>query len=72
MATLNQIYIALDKLDIVQGEKENALSHVATAMSELNALQETLNEFQVKGRESVDTLLGCMMEIDKMTGDNNG
>lgn len=72
MATLNLIYKAVEQLDIVDGDKQAALRQIGMAISELVTLQQTLDEFQVKGRTNVDTLLGCMLEIDKMTGEDNG
>jgi hypothetical protein len=42
--------------------------HINTAISELAALLESLDEVEVKGRQNVDTLLGCMMAVDAIIG----
>ena len=42
--------------------------HAKNAIGELHGLQMELNEVEVKGRQKVDTLLGCMMAIDAIIG----
>lgn len=41
---------------------------INTAISELTALLESLDNIEVKGRQNVDTLLGCMMAIEAIIG----
>lgn len=66
MISLKQIMSALDSLDI------NA-DHIAIATAELQMLQGELDDVSVKGRQKIDTLLGCMMAIDAIIGeDTNG
>lgn len=67
MVTLGQIIPAL----ISVGVKEN---HIGNAITELRALLSELDEVEVKGRQNVDTLLGCMMAIEAIIGkeDANG
>ena len=45
--------------------------HIATAIDELKIALTELDEVEVKGRNNVDTLLGCMMAIEAIIGDNN-
>ena len=49
-------------------------THIDKAMDELCALLAELDEVEVKGRQNVDTLLGCMMALDAIIGkeDANG
>ena len=42
--------------------------HIENAIKELRALQDELDEVEVKGRNKVDTLLGCMMALDAIIG----
>lgn len=42
--------------------------HIEKAIIELAALQGELDEVEVKGRQKVDTLLGCMMALDAIIG----
>lgn len=70
MINLKQLIPALLMLGV-------SADHVNNAIDELNALLEELNNIEVKGRQSVDTLLGCMMAIDSIVGnqrkgDGNG
>ena len=59
--TLKQLIPALISLG-VDGE------HIEKAIAELNALLAELDEVEVKGRQNVDTLLGCMMAIEAIVG----
>lgn len=43
--------------------------HIEAAMDELRGLLAELDEVEVKGRQNVDTLLGCMMAIEAIVGD---
>lgn len=43
--------------------------HVELAIDELRGLLAELDEVEVKGREKVDSLLGCMLAIDAIIGD---
>ena len=60
--TLKQLIPALISL----GANEE---HIELAIAELKALLTELDEVEVKGRQKVDTLLGCMMAIDAIIGD---
>ena len=42
--------------------------HIEQAISELCALLAELDEVEVKGRNKVDTLLGCMMALEAIIG----
>lgn len=60
--TLKQIIPALISIGV-------STEHIEAAMEELRGLLAELNEVEVKGRQSVDTLLGCMMAIDAIIGE---
>ena len=62
MITLKQIIPALQTLGV-------STDHIEVAMAELRGLLAELDEVEVKGRQKVDTLLGCMMAIDAIIGD---
>ena len=49
------------------------ITHLEVAIAKLHEMQTALDEVEVKGRKSVDTLLGCMMAIEQIIGvDNHG
>ena len=43
--------------------------NIYAAINELQNLLVELDEVEVKGRQNVDTLLGCMMAIEAIVGD---
>lgn len=59
--TLKNIIRALVSLDI-------PTERVDHAVTELEAMLDELDEVPVKGRENVDTLLGCMMAVEAIIG----
>ena len=58
---LNQIISALNALGV-------STEHIDLAIAELRGLLAELDEVEVKGRQQVDTLLGCMMAIEAIIG----
>lgn len=61
MVTLKQLIPALISIGV-------SAEHVELAINELLALLAELDEVEVKGRQNVDTLLGCMMAIESIIG----
>lgn len=61
MITLKQLIPALLNLGV-------DVEHINIAIDELTALLAALDDVEVKGRERVDTLLGCMMALDMIIG----
>ena len=62
---LNQIIPALNALGV-------SAEHIDLAIAELRGLLAELDEVEVKGRQNVDTLLGCMMAIETIIGKDGG
>ena len=60
--TLKQLIPALISIGV-------SVEHIDLAITELRGLLAELDEVEVKGRQSVDTLLGCMMAIDAIIGE---
>lgn len=72
MITLRQIYSAIDSLKC-GGDKDASLEQLSSAIDALEDAVKSMDELTVKGRNSVDTLLGCMMAVEQIIGeDNNG
>ena len=72
MVTLRQIYSAIDSLKC-NGDKDAALEQLSSAIDALEDAVKSMEELTVKGRDNVDILLGCMMAIEAIIGeDNNG
>lgn len=67
MITLKQLIPALLSLGV-------GVEHIEAAIDELRGLLAELDEVTVKGRQQVDTLLGCMMALEQIIGkeNNNG
>lgn len=61
MITLKQLIPALSCVGV-------DAEHIEAAIAELTTLLAELDEVEVKGRQSVDTLLGCMMAIEAIIG----
>lgn len=61
MITLKQLIPALLSLGV-------SVEHIEAAIDELRGLLAELDEVTVKGRQQVDTLLGCMMAIEAIVG----
>lgn len=62
MVTLKQLIPALISLGI-------DIEHIHNAINELSSLLEEMDEVEVKGRQKVDTLLGCMMAVEAILGE---
>lgn len=60
--TLKQLIPALITLGV-------SAQHIELAIDELHGLLAELDEVEVKGRQKVDTLLGCMMAIESIIGE---
>ena len=65
MITLKQIIPALISIGV-------SVDHIEAAIDELRGLLAELDEVEVKGRQNVDTLLGCMMAIETIIGKDGG
>ena len=65
MVSLKQIAVALISLGVSE-------EHIELAIAELRGLLAELDEVEVKGRQNVDTLLGCMMAIEAIIGKDGG
>jgi prefoldin subunit 5 len=63
--TLKNIISALVSLDIPTESIDKAVSFLEEMLQELD-------EVPVKGRQNVDTLLGCMMAIEAIIGEDGG
>lgn len=61
MISLKQLIPALVSLGVSE-------QHIELAIAELRGLLAELDEVEVKGRQQVDTLLGCMMALDAIIG----
>ena len=62
MISLKQLIPALQSLGI-------SAEHIELAIAELDGLLAELDDVEVKGRQQVDTLLGCMMALDAIIGE---
>lgn len=60
--TLKQLIPALISLGVDKSKANEAIHALQDLLAELD-------EVEVKGRQSVDTLLGCMMAIEAIIGE---
>lgn len=63
MITLKQLIPALVSLGVEE-------TRIVAAIGALSALLSELDEVEVKGRQNVDTLLGCMMAVEAIIGED--
>lgn len=68
MYSLEQIRAAVDALETVDGEKNLAVEKIDHAIVSLKMAQDELDGLAVKGRKTIDTLLGCMLAVDAVIG----
>lgn len=61
MANLKQLKFTLNNLGIESGK-------VDIAISALEEVSESLEKITVQGREAIDQMLGCMMGIEQIIG----
>jgi hypothetical protein len=67
MVTLFEIKNALEHIDAEDGDTD--VSYIGNAISSLKTAQEAMNTISVRGRNNLDALLGCMMAIDLIIGE---
>ena len=68
MANLKQVRYTLANLDAIDGDKSTL--YVDKAIESLETAKEALNTISVRGRENLDQLLGVMLGIDMILGDD--
>lgn len=65
--------VSLVKVKAAAYELGIDISHAEKAIAELRDFLDVLDGVSVKGRDNVDTLLGCMMAVESIIGeDKNG
>lgn len=65
--------VSLLKVKVAAYELGIDITHAEKAIAELRDFLDVLDGVSVKGRNNVDTLLGCMMAVEQIIGeDNNG
>lgn len=69
MVNLKQVKYTLEHLDIIDGDKST--QYVDDAITALETAAEALNTIGVRGKENLDRLLGIMLGIDMILGNNN-
>lgn len=69
MVSLIEIKLALD--GIQKESRDDCAEYIDEAIEKLKTAQEALNTISVRGRHDVDALLGCMLGIDLIIGEEN-
>lgn len=74
MVTIKQVRSAIENLIQYGGNKDAVLECLDCAIDAVKNALSGMDELTVKGRDNVDTLLGCMMAIEQIVGEdkNNG
>ena len=67
MVTLKEIKAVLEEIESESGDK--GIEYIEAAIANLCTAQEALNTVSVRGRDSVDKLLGCMVGLDMIIGE---
>ena len=63
--------VSLLKVKAAAHELGIDITHAEKAIGELRDFLNVLDGVSVKGRNNVDTLLGCMMAVEQIIGDEN-
>ena len=66
MITLEKIK---ETLQNIKGVDSNAIQDIDEVIDILRALNESLDNVSVTGRADIDAMLGCMMGIDMIIGE---
>lgn len=61
--------VSLVKVKAAAYELGIDITHAEKAIVELRDFLDVLDGVSVKGRDNVDTLLGCMMAVEQIIGD---
>lgn len=69
MVSLIEIKLALDGIQKESGD--DGVKYIDEAIERLKTAQEALNTVSVRGRHDVDALLGCMLGLDLIIGEEN-
>ena len=69
MVSLIDIKLALDGIQKESGD--DFAEYIDEAIEKLKTAQDALNTISVRGRHDVDALLGCMLGIDLIIGEEN-
>lgn len=69
MVSLIEIKLALDGIQKESGD--DCGKYIDEAIGKLKTAQEALNTVSVRGRHDVDALLGCMLGVDLIIGEEN-
>lgn len=69
MVSLIDIKLALNGIQKESGD--DCMKYIDEAIERLKTAQEALNTISVRGRHDVDALLGCMLGIDLIIGEEN-
>lgn len=69
MISLIKVKNVLSELESSGGD--NPVAYISDAIGSLKNASEAMNTVSVCGRENVDKLLGCMMALDIIIGENN-
>lgn len=69
MVSLIEIKLALDGIQKESGD--DCAKYIDEAIEKLKTAKEALNTVSVRGRHDVDALLGCMLGIDLIIGEEN-
>ena len=66
MANLKQVKYTLEHLDVIDGD--TSTKYIDEAIEALETASEALNTIGVRGKENLDMLLGIMLGIDMILG----
>ena len=66
--SLTMMINAIQSLEVFDGDKTPVIESLKKAKEAIIQAAEAMDELQVKGYKSLDTLLACMMVADQMTG----
>lgn len=66
--TIENLLFSMGNIQIVDGNIEKVLLPLNNAKDELNKALNAMSDITVKGKESMNVLLGCIIAIEKILG----
>ena len=68
--SLRMIYDSIASLEVFGGDKDAVLESISQAIDSIESAITSMDSLQVCSRQSVDTLLGCMLAAESIAGVN--
>ena len=66
--TIENLLFSMNNIHFVDGDIEKVLLPLNNAKDELNKALEAMGDITVKGKDSLNVMLGCIVAVEKILG----